>query len=178
MVYRSSILLRSSRLTYICKERSQLHLWKRICKYIALKWKVEKLNARHEFVDIPVKASFSCADEKLNRIWQVCCETYRLCSGIWFWIILCIGSWVLRTIIKSAVMRNLSAWSGQRWWLWWSSWTAPAGWARIYYRTSGWLDLYWLVRDGQGRCALCRADASCNVLSHDGNCAEAGIGYK
>lgn len=42
------------------------------------------LAARHEFVDIPVKASFSCEDEQLNRIWQVCCETYCLCSGIFF----------------------------------------------------------------------------------------------
>ena len=43
-----------------------------------------QLTARHEFVDIPVRASFSCEDEQLNRIWQVCCETYRLCSGIFF----------------------------------------------------------------------------------------------
>ena len=42
------------------------------------------LTARHEFVDIPVRAAFSCEDEQLNRIWQVCCETYRLCSGIFF----------------------------------------------------------------------------------------------
>lgn len=42
------------------------------------------VTARHEFVDIPVRASFSCEDEQLNRIWQVCCETYRLCSGIFF----------------------------------------------------------------------------------------------
>lgn len=43
-----------------------------------------ELTARHEYVDIPVRASFSCEDEELNRIWQVCCETYRLCSGIFF----------------------------------------------------------------------------------------------
>lgn len=42
------------------------------------------LTAHHQFVDIPVKASFSCSDELLDRIWQVSKETFRLCSGVFF----------------------------------------------------------------------------------------------
>ena len=43
-----------------------------------------ELEARHEFTDIPVRASFQCGDELLNQIWSACCETYRLCSGTFF----------------------------------------------------------------------------------------------
>ena len=40
--------------------------------------------AEHQWVPIPVKASFWCDDEKINRIWDVAKETYRLCSGLFF----------------------------------------------------------------------------------------------
>lgn len=42
------------------------------------------VRAIHQYVDIPVKASFSCDDELLNRIWEVAAHTFRLCSGIFF----------------------------------------------------------------------------------------------
>ena len=46
----------------------------------------ERVNLRaiHQFVDIPVKASFHSSDERLNQIWQVAEHTFRLCSGIFF----------------------------------------------------------------------------------------------
>lgn len=40
--------------------------------------------AVHQYVPIPVKASFTCDDEQLNKIWAVAEETYRLCSGLFF----------------------------------------------------------------------------------------------
>ncbi len=40
--------------------------------------------ATHQWVPIPVKASFQCDDERINRIWNVAKETYRLCSGLFF----------------------------------------------------------------------------------------------
>lgn len=43
-----------------------------------------KCQAIHQYVPIPVKASFSCDDEELNKIWEVAEETYRLCSGLFF----------------------------------------------------------------------------------------------
>lgn len=43
-----------------------------------------RVSAIHQYVDIPVKASFSCEDELLNRIWEVAVHTFRLCSGIFF----------------------------------------------------------------------------------------------
>lgn len=42
------------------------------------------LTARHQYVDIPVRAKFHCDDEKLNAIWDVAEHTFRLCSGIFF----------------------------------------------------------------------------------------------
>ena len=42
------------------------------------------VSAIHQYVDIPVKASFSCDDELLNQIWKVAEHTFRLCSGIFF----------------------------------------------------------------------------------------------
>ena len=43
-----------------------------------------QVRALHQYVDIPVKAEFSCSDEKLNSIWKVAEHTFRLCSGIFF----------------------------------------------------------------------------------------------
>lgn len=43
-----------------------------------------RVSAFHQYVDIPVKASFSCDDELLNQIWAVAEHTFLLCSGIFF----------------------------------------------------------------------------------------------
>ena len=43
-----------------------------------------QVRALHQYVDIPVKAEFSCSDEKLNSIWRVAEHTFRLCSGVFF----------------------------------------------------------------------------------------------
>ena len=40
--------------------------------------------ALHQRVPLKVRASFSCDDRMLNRIWEVSEETYRLCSGLFF----------------------------------------------------------------------------------------------
>ncbi len=42
------------------------------------------LKAIHQYVDIPVRAAFSCNDELLNRIWSVAEHTFKLCSGEFF----------------------------------------------------------------------------------------------
>ena len=39
------------------------------------------VRAVHQYVDIPVRASFHCDDEKLNRIFAVTAHTFSLCSG-------------------------------------------------------------------------------------------------
>ncbi len=39
------------------------------------------VRAIHQFVDIPVRAAFSCDDEELNRIFSVAAHTFSLCSG-------------------------------------------------------------------------------------------------
>lgn len=46
----------------------------------------ERLEVRavHQFVDIPVRAEFTCDDPRLNKIWQVAEHTFRLCTGIFF----------------------------------------------------------------------------------------------
>lgn len=43
-----------------------------------------ELVAHYQYVDMPVKASFSSGDALLNRIWDVSVHTFRLCSGIFF----------------------------------------------------------------------------------------------
>lgn len=43
-----------------------------------------KMKAIHQYVDIPVKASFTCGEKRLNDIWSVAEHTFRLCSGIFF----------------------------------------------------------------------------------------------
>lgn len=43
-----------------------------------------ELKAIHRYVDIPVKAVFTCEDTEINRIWAVSGETFQLCSGIFF----------------------------------------------------------------------------------------------
>ena len=43
-----------------------------------------ELTAIHQYVDIPVRAKFSCDDPLLNRIWEVARHTFQLCSGAFF----------------------------------------------------------------------------------------------
>ena len=43
-----------------------------------------ELKATHRQVVIPVRASFTCDNDKLNRIWEVAKETYVLCSELFF----------------------------------------------------------------------------------------------
>ena len=42
------------------------------------------LTAIHQFVDIPVKASFQSSNDRMNQIWSVAAHTFRLCSGVFF----------------------------------------------------------------------------------------------
>lgn len=42
------------------------------------------VKAIHQYVDIPVRASFSCDDDLISRIWKVAVHTYMLCSGVFF----------------------------------------------------------------------------------------------
>ena len=39
------------------------------------------VRAIHQYVDIPVRASFFCGDEELDRIFSVAAHTFSLCSG-------------------------------------------------------------------------------------------------
>lgn len=43
-----------------------------------------EVRAIHHYVDIPVRAEFSCDNQVLNRIWEVSEWTFKLCSGIFF----------------------------------------------------------------------------------------------
>lgn len=43
-----------------------------------------RVHAVHQQVPIRVRASFSCDDEEINRIWEVSARTYELCSGLFF----------------------------------------------------------------------------------------------
>lgn len=43
-----------------------------------------EVTAIHQYIDIPVKAAFSCDDEELNRIFAVSAHTFMLCSGAFF----------------------------------------------------------------------------------------------
>ncbi len=43
-----------------------------------------RIRAIHQYVDIPIRASFSCGDELLKRIWDTAAHTFQLCSGIFF----------------------------------------------------------------------------------------------
>ena len=43
-----------------------------------------RVSAIHQYVDIPVRASFSCGDELLNRIFAIAAHTHMLCSGVFF----------------------------------------------------------------------------------------------
>lgn len=43
-----------------------------------------KVRAIHQYIDIPVRASFDCSDPLVNQIWKTAEHTFRLCSGIFF----------------------------------------------------------------------------------------------
>ena len=42
------------------------------------------VRAHHRYVDIPVRASFHCDDEELNRIFDVAAHTFSLCCDVFF----------------------------------------------------------------------------------------------
>ena len=42
------------------------------------------VRAHHRYVDIPVRASFRCEDEELNRIFAVAAHTFSLCCDVFF----------------------------------------------------------------------------------------------
>ena len=42
------------------------------------------VRARHQYVDIPVRARFVCDDETLNRIFEVAAHTFSLCCDVFF----------------------------------------------------------------------------------------------
>lgn len=43
-----------------------------------------KLTADFEYVDFPSRGYFTCSDERVNQIWKVAEDTFRLASGIFF----------------------------------------------------------------------------------------------
>ena len=43
-----------------------------------------QIEAEHKFVDFPKRSSFTCSDARMNQIWNVSEETFRLASGIFF----------------------------------------------------------------------------------------------
>lgn len=53
-------------------------------RYVFIPGEPVTLTAIHQYVDIPVRARFSCDDPLLNRIWEVAQHTFQLCSGIFF----------------------------------------------------------------------------------------------
>ncbi len=42
------------------------------------------VRAYHRYVDVPVRASFHCGDEELNRIFAVAAHTFSLCCDVFF----------------------------------------------------------------------------------------------
>ncbi|MBQ8986861.1 MAG: alpha-L-rhamnosidase [Lachnospiraceae bacterium] len=62
-------------------------LRKRAFRYIylpAIKPEEIKVHAVHQRVPLKVRASFSCDDAQINKIWEVSAKTYELCSGLFF----------------------------------------------------------------------------------------------
>ena len=62
-------------------------LRKRAFRYIYLSGILPEeisVHAVHQRVPLKVRASFTCDDELVNKIWEVSKETYRLCSGLFF----------------------------------------------------------------------------------------------
>ncbi|MCR5294608.1 MAG: alpha-L-rhamnosidase [Lachnospiraceae bacterium] len=53
-------------------------------RYVFIPGEELLVTAIHEYVDIPVMASFSSDDERINRIWETAAATFRLGSGIFF----------------------------------------------------------------------------------------------
>ena len=43
-----------------------------------------RVRAIHQYIDIPVRARFTCDDEELNEIFRVAAHTFSLCSGAFF----------------------------------------------------------------------------------------------
>lgn len=53
-------------------------------RYVFIPGDEISLAAVHQYVDIPVRAKFTCGDSVLDQIWSVAEHTFRLCSGIFF----------------------------------------------------------------------------------------------
>ena len=53
-------------------------------RYVFIPGDPVQVTAVSQFVEYPERASFSCDDPLLNRIWEVSERTFRLCSGIFF----------------------------------------------------------------------------------------------
>lgn len=53
-------------------------------RYVFIPGEEIPLVAIHQYVDIPVRAKFSCGDSLLDQIWSVAQHTFQLCSGIFF----------------------------------------------------------------------------------------------
>ena len=58
------------------------------------------VRAIHQYVDIPVRALFSCDDEELNRIFSVASHTFSLCSDVF---------------LLDGVKRDKWIWGGDAW---------------------------------------------------------------
>lgn len=53
-------------------------------RYVFIPGPALPVKAIHQFIDIPVKASFQCGDPLLEQIWQAAAYTFQLCSGLFF----------------------------------------------------------------------------------------------
>ncbi len=53
-------------------------------RFVFISGERRTVRAIHQYVDIPVRASFSVEDARLTRIWEVSARTLALCSGIFF----------------------------------------------------------------------------------------------
>ena len=73
---------------YFCRPDETTHLTPRqALRYAFLPGIAAKdytVRAIHQYTDIPQRASFTCDDEELNRIFAVSAHTFALCSGCFF----------------------------------------------------------------------------------------------
>ena len=73
---------------YFCRPDEATHLTPRQAMRYAflpgVQAKDYSVRAIHQYTDIPQRASFTCHDEELNRIFAVSAHTFALCSGCFF----------------------------------------------------------------------------------------------
>ncbi len=53
-------------------------------RFVFISGEMRTVLAIHQYVDIPIRASFEAEDERLTKIWDVSARTLALCSGIFF----------------------------------------------------------------------------------------------